>query len=124
MAGEAGPKAARSATVQIWDEEGKKALGQGLLLSLEGEGTVVLTCHHVIAPAAAAALHVRRPESEGSLGPPVPARFDEEASDRDADAVVLRPEAEGWEVSNPLLHAVDPSNYNGSLSATGLTWLR
>src|SRR4051794_13024862 len=124
MAGEAGPKAARSATVQIWDEAGKKPLGQGLLLSLQGEGVVVLTCHHVIAPAAPTALRVRRPEAAGALGPPVPARVDKEASNPGADAVVLRPDAEGWEVSNPLLHALDPSNYNGSLTATGLTWLR
>lgn len=41
-------EATRRATVRVCDENGDHR-GQGLLLDLEGEGTVVLTCHHVVA---------------------------------------------------------------------------
>ncbi len=121
MAGERGLKAARDATVQICDSHGR-ALGQGLLLALAGEGNVVLTCHHVIAETDAGTIHVRRAGDAGELQDPVPARLDEPACRPEWDAVVLRVD-EPWMVRNPLLHAIDPDHYDGSLPATGLTWL-
>jgi hypothetical protein len=40
--------AARGATVRVSNAAGEHC-GRGLLLALEGNGTVVLICHHVIA---------------------------------------------------------------------------
>jgi predicted ATPase len=120
-ASEPGLKAARDATVQICDSDGRH-LGQGLVLALEGEGGVVLTCHHVIAETDPAALRVRRADDAGEPGEPVPARLDEEASKPERDAVVLR--VDGHSAGpNPLLHAIDPDYYDGSLPAIGLTWM-
>jgi predicted ATPase len=122
MTGERGLKAARDATVQICDESGK-ALGQGLLFALAGGQIVVLTCHHVLAETDPASLRVRRCGEAGELEEPVPAVLDEDASRPERDAVVLRVDRR-WTLRNPLLHAIDPDHYNGSLRATGLTWLR
>ena len=121
MNGESGLKAARKATVQICDSQAKP-LGQGLLLTLEGEGVVVLTCHHVIAETELADVRVRRAGEDGALEDPVAARLDDKASAPDRDSVVLRVD-EPWEVRNPLLHAIDPDHYSGSRRAIGLTWL-
>jgi predicted ATPase len=121
MTGERGLKAAREATVQICDSS-DRPLGQGLLLVLNGEPGVVLTCHHVIAETDPTTVRVRRAGGAGELQEPVPARLDEAASRPERDAVVLRVDTPG-EVRNPLLHAIDPDHYDGSLRATGLTWL-
>jgi hypothetical protein len=45
----AGLDAARRSKVRICRRDGEHR-GQGLLLNLDSHGTIVLTCHHVIAP--------------------------------------------------------------------------
>lgn len=113
--------AARRATVQISDREGRHH-GQGLLLEIEGEGAVVLTCHHVIAQLPPDAVYVRLPGEDGNLGAPHSAIYDEERSRPHADAVVLR--LEGVYLSErPLIHELNPSEYSGNLDAIGLTYL-
>jgi HEAT repeat protein len=113
--------AARRATVQISDREGTHH-GQGLLLDIEGEGAVVLTCHHIIAQLPPDAVYVRLPGEDGKLGAPHLATYDEDRSRPRADAVVLH--VEGVHLSErPLLHELDPSEYSGNLDAIGLTYL-
>lgn len=119
-----GIQAARHATVRVWDhskEEGHR--GQGLLLSLRDEGTVVLTCHHVIAPVKEADLRVMVPGSDGHLGNPITVHYDEERSHPNMDAVVLRVKEMQLD-ERPLLHKLNPDSYNGSLDATVLTHLQ
>jgi hypothetical protein len=80
--------AARRATVRVCDENGQHR-GQGLLLDLEGEGTVVLTCHHVVATLQMGHLFVAIPQPDGELGRPVSADYLEQRSRPAMDAVVL-----------------------------------
>lgn len=113
--------AARRATVQVSNREGDHH-GQGLLLDVEGEGPVVLTCHHIVARLPSGAIYVRLPREDGSLSAPTLARYDEERSRPGTDAAVLR--LEGIDVpERPLLHRLDPAEYSGSLGVTGLTHL-
>lgn len=113
--------AARRATAMICDREGTHQ-GQGLLLDIEDEGAVVLTCHHVTAQLPVGGIYVRLPGEDGNLGAPRPASYDEERSRPWADAVVLR--LEGVSVSErPLLHELDPAEYSGNLKAIVITHL-
>lgn len=113
--------AARRATVQVCDREGRHH-GHGLLLEIECEGVVVLTCHHIIAPLPPDAVYVRLPGEDGRLGAPHPSTYDQEHSRPAADAVVLRLEGVHL-LARPLLHELDPSEYSGNLNAIGLTHL-
>lgn len=110
--------AAREATVQICDGEGQHR-GQGLLLVVEDEGTFVLTCHHVVAPLSPEGIYVKVPLRDGQLSDPVQARYDEDRSRPELDAVVLCLEAE-YENKGPLLHELDLA-YDGRLNCTVLT---
>ena len=83
-----GIQAARNATAYVCDQEGNHK-GQGLLLDLGSEGSVVLTCHHVIAPVRKTNLRVRLPRSDGSLEDSIRFRYDEERSCWQMDVVVL-----------------------------------
>jgi TPR repeat protein len=106
-------EAARQATVRICDGNGRH-IGQGLMLTLDDEGTVVLTCHHVVALLTKQSLHIAMPQTSGELGPPVPARYDRQRSRAAMDAVVLRVDAPG-PPERPLLHALNPQKYAGTL---------
>jgi tetratricopeptide (TPR) repeat protein len=104
---------ARRATVRVCDREGTH-FGQGLMLALDGEGTVVLTCHHVVARLTRENLCVAIPQLSGQLGQPIPADYDQQRSYPAKDAVVLRikgPE----QLERPLLHALNPATYSGTL---------
>jgi hypothetical protein len=81
--------AARYATVRICDQFGNHK-GQGLLLDIEQEGGVVLTCHHVVAPLSAGDLSVAIRQEDGTYSPPHTASYDSERSKPSMDAVVLR----------------------------------
>ena len=116
-----GLEAARDATVRICSAAGSHR-GQGLLIDLGAEGSVVLTCHHVIAPLAEDDLYVAVPEPDGRLKEPVRALYDRLRSHPDSDAVVLR--LHGVETrAPPLLHELDPGAYSGDLRAIGITHL-
>src|SRR5260370_22340393 len=106
-------EASRQATVRICDGEGRH-IGQGLMLALDGEGTVVLTCHHVVARLTEESLHIAVRQPSGELGPPVAARYDPQRSRPAMDAVVLRVDASG-PAERPLLHALNPQKYAGTL---------
>jgi len=93
-----------------------------LLLDLGGEGAVVLTCHHVIAPVERENLHVRIPWADGSLGDPLPVEYDREHSRPTMDAVVLRVKGVRAD-ERPLLHKISFDTYNGQLPATVLIHL-
>ena len=113
---------ARRATVYMCDQTGRHR-GQGLLLDLDDEGTVVLTCHHVIAPIEPDDLRVRVLQDNGQLTDPIAVHYDAERSRPAMDAVVLR--VDGLQsTERPLLHALNPQRYLGSLEATGLTYLQ
>lgn len=113
--------AARRATVRVCDREGTHR-GQGLLLHVEGEGTVVLTCHHITAQLPPDSVYVSLPDEDGRLGAPRRAYYDEGRSRPRTDAVVLR--LEGLEISErPLLQRLDPAEYSGNLDVIGLTHL-
>lgn len=116
-----GIQAARNATAYVCDQEGNHK-GQGLLLDLGREGSVVLTCHHVIAPVREADLRVRVPGPDGRLEDLIRVRYDEERSRPQMDAVVLRLEGVR-RAERPLLHKLGLDAYNGSLEATVLTHL-
>jgi tetratricopeptide (TPR) repeat protein len=94
-----------------------------LLLDLEEEGAVVLTCHHVIAPVKLADLRVMIPQPDGKLGEPMAVSYEEELSRPEMDAVVLRVNGVRLD-ERPLLHKLSLDTYNGSLEATGLTYLQ
>lgn len=113
--------AARRATAQICDRDGTDH-GQGLLLEIPDEGTVVLTCHHIIAPLPPGEVYVKLPGEDGSLGAPHPATYDQERSRPVSDAVVLRLEGV-TPPERPLLQRLDPSEYSGNLEVIGLTHL-
>jgi hypothetical protein len=114
--------AARRATVRVSNQKGDH-YGQGLLLDVEGNGAVVLTCHHVVALLPQDAVYVRLPEIDGQLGAPRRAYYDEVHSRPGADAVVLR--LQGVRVrEQPLLHRLDPLEYSGNLGAIVLTHQR
>jgi hypothetical protein len=113
--------AARRATVQICDREGSHR-GQGLLLDIEGEGAVVLTCHHVIAQLPPEGIYVRVSGEDESLGELQQVSYDERRSHPTTDAVVLRL-SKVQRSERPLLHQLDPSEYSGSLHATVITYL-
>jgi hypothetical protein len=91
-------------------------------LEIEGEGAVVLTCHHVIAQLPHDAVYVRLPGEDGSLGAPHPATYEPERSCPAADTVVLRLEGVHLPV-RPLLHELDQSEYSGNLNAIGVAHL-
>lgn len=105
--------AARNATVRICDQDGIH-FGQGLMLSLNNEPTAILTCHHVVAHLTQDNLHVALPEPSGQLGQPIRATYDTERSSPYMDAVVLRIERQG-PPQRPLLHALNPKTYSGTL---------
>ncbi len=84
------------------------------MLALDGEGTVVLTCHHVVARLTEESLHIAVRQPSGELGPPVAARYDPQRSRPAMDAVVLRVDASG-PAERPLLHALNPQKYAGTL---------
>ena len=121
MAGVRGLPTARQATVKLSDRAGTPR-GQGLLMDLGAFGTVVLTCHHVIAPVAQGDLCVRIPGEQGKLGSPLDAAYDAEHSRPEQDAVVLKVGSDGQQLkrTNPLLHCLDPA-YNGDLKVRVLT---
>lgn len=116
---------ARRATVSVWDRsKGRDGhRGQGLLISVDGEGFVVLTCHHVIAPLRAENLCVRIIGTDGELEEPLPARCDAERSRPERDTAVLRLDGVATE-ERPLLHRLGLDYYDGALRATVLTHLR
>jgi hypothetical protein len=117
-----GLEAARRATVFVCDKEGAHK-GQGLMLDLEGEGAVVLMCHHIVSPMKEDDLRVRIPTPRGSLGEPIQGRYDRERSRPERDAVALRVD-EARRHERPLLHKLSLDKYNGSLQATILTYLQ
>lgn len=125
-----GLQAARWATVRLWDNDaGLKNRdphrGQGLLLNLDKEGTVVLTCHHVVAPVRAEALTIRILQDNGELGEPLRVIYDEQRSRPERDVAILRVDTAGLPVRpRPLLHTLNPEVYTGHLLATGLTYLQ
>lgn len=108
-----GLDAARRATVRICDCAGTHR-GQGLLLDdTDGRGAIVLTCHHVIAPLEEGELCVSLPLDGRRLGDPLQARYDNELSHPERDAVVLR--LSGVSVSQrPPLYELRPKTYTGS----------
>ena len=122
-----GIDAARRATVQVYDrgaQTGKEHRGQGLLLDLGGQRIVVLTCHHVIAPVTKENLYIRIRQSNDQLSDPIPAQYDEQRSQPERDAVVLHVDRALVSTRpRPLLHALNPKTYAGSLAATGLTYM-
>src|SRR5271166_119612 len=105
--------AARRVTVRICNSTGEHC-GQGLMLALEGEGTVVLTCHHVVARLTEQDLHIAVVQPSGQLGQPVRATYDARRSRPAMDAIVLRIQETG-PPERPLLHALDPRTYSGTL---------
>jgi hypothetical protein len=113
MSGVRSLEAARRATVRICDEAGTHK-GQGLMLPLDGEGIVILTCHHVVAPLTERDLYVAIPQPSGQLGRPVRATYDPQRSRPATDAVVLRI-AEPSPLERPLLHAINLRTYRGWL---------
>jgi len=119
-------QAARGATVSVCDPRGEHK-GQGLLLRLDGEeeGTVVLTCHHVVAAVKREDLRVRLPSPDGTLGEPVKVAYDEERSRPEQDAAVLRVQGDEAPPPTPmpLLHKLGADIYEGALEATVLTRL-
>lgn len=122
---ERGIRAARRATACICDPHGAHK-GQGLLIHLgKGEGSVVLTCHHVVALVRRKDLRVKLPAPDGVLGEPVDVIYDEERSRPEKDAAVLRiSEAVGQPtLAMPLLHRLGADTYEGALGGTVLTHL-
>jgi conflict system STAND superfamily ATPase/trypsin-like peptidase len=118
-----GLESARSATVQVCDRAGTHH-GQGLLLNLQGEGTVVLTCHHVIRTLEHDGICVRILQYDGQLGDPVLVRYDAQRSRPRMDVVVLHvAESPVAERPRPLLHTLNSKRYTGGLNAIGLTYL-
>jgi hypothetical protein len=113
-----GIQAARNATAYVCDRKGNYR-GQGLLLDLASEGSVILTCHHVIAQLKEDDMRVMVPGSDGRLGNPITVYYDEELSRPDKDAVVLRLIYMQRD-ERPLLHKLDLARYSGSLEATVL----
>ena len=107
------PATLRRATVRICNALGEHR-GQGLLLQIGEDESVVLTCHHVIAPIRPDDLHVAQPGPDGTLGEPRPAHYDSTYSCPRRDAVVLRGEFGGAGV-RPRLYALDPDGYAGML---------
>ena len=107
---------ARQATVRIADRKGTHH-GQGLLLDLPATGTVVLTCHHVVAPLTPDELCVQLPLESGRLGKPLPAEYVAERSRPEQDAVVLRLPQPPQQPSGPLplLHELNADTYDGGL---------
>ena len=95
-------------------------MGQGLLLDVPEEGTVVLTCHHVVAKIAPKDLMIRIPQENGELGAPVSADYDSRKSQPSKDAAVLRIPSlvRGYQ---PLLHELNLVTYDGILEGTVLT---
>jgi tetratricopeptide (TPR) repeat protein len=84
------------------------------LLTLENEGAVVLTCHHVVALLTEESLHIALPQASGGLAPPVPAIYVQGRSHSSMDAVLLRVDAAG-PPEQPMLHALNPLQYAGTL---------
>ena len=118
-----GLESARRATVQVCDRAGTHH-GQGLLLNLQGEGTVVLTCHHVIRTLERDGICVRILQNDGQLGDPVLVRYDSQWSRPRMDVVVLHvAESQVAERPRPLLHTLNSKRYTGGLNAIGLTYL-
>jgi hypothetical protein len=83
-----GIEAARHATVVVCDRN-KNLRGHGILLQVEGEGAIVLTCHHVVATLKRDDLCVRIPQADGSLGDPISAGYIEKYSRPGVDVVML-----------------------------------
>ena len=124
IGGIVGIQTARGATVRVCNRAGTHR-GQGLLLDLGDEGVVVLTCHHVVAPLGKDELCVALRQGDGQFGESIPAQYDAERSRPGMDAVVLHVTRERVPVRpRPLLHALDPKTYDGSLLALGLTCLQ
>jgi tetratricopeptide (TPR) repeat protein len=89
------------------------------------EGTVVLTCHHVVAAVERSDLRVRLPTLDGTLGEPVEVDYDEGHSRPDLDTAVLRVPEDAAPLASaiPLLYKLGANTYDGSLNATVLTRL-
>lgn len=123
---ERGIGAARRATAFVCDDRGEHK-GQGLLLNLGGaEGTVVLTCHHVVSQVAVSDLRVKIRRPDGTLGDPVGVEYDERRSYPGRDAAVLMvqgAQAKTHERERPLLHRLGSTEYDGALEATVFTHL-
>jgi hypothetical protein len=120
--GARGPQVVSRATARICDEDGNHK-GQGLVLPM-GDGVVVLTCHHVIAGIVPGSIRIALPDEHGDLTAPLGATYDVSRSRPDRDAVVLQiPGASP--PARPLLHALDPEAYEGTLPkpATGYTYM-
>jgi hypothetical protein len=113
---------ARRSTVRVCRGNGEHR-GQGLLLSLSNYGAVVLTCHHIIAPLEEDDVFVQIPQADGTLGRPLPAKFDPKRSRGAKDAVVLRIQANN-DTPNPRLHSLNPYTYSGFLQAVVFTHLQ
>jgi len=117
----AGIDIARQATVSICNRAGVHR-GQGLLLDLEEEGLVVLTCHHVIAPLQPDDLCIVLEQGNGQPKISTPAQYDDQRSHPDMDAVVLH--VNGIQAPpRPLLLTMNPDIYAGRLPAIGITYL-
>lgn len=119
---ERGIQAARHSTVCIWDrskdEDGCR--GHGLLLP-SSDGTVVLTCHHVVASVRGENLCIRVPRDGGGLSNMLPACYDSRRSNPGKDTAVLR--VDHMVEVRPLLHRLSLDSYDGTLRATVLTHL-
>ena len=121
VVGARGIGSAARATVRVCGQQSTHC-GQGLLLKVDGQAPVVLTCHHVIAPISADDLTVMVPDADGGLSRPIPTRYDGERSRPGRDTVVLRlHDVEPPPL--PLLHAVDHETYAGNLRVIGITHL-
>jgi hypothetical protein len=112
----------RRATARVCDQDGNHK-GQGLVLAM-GDGVVVLTCHHVIAGIAPGGIRIALPDEHGHLMAPLNATYDPWRSRPERDAVVLHIPAAA-PPARPLLHALDPEAYEGTLPnrATGYTYM-
>jgi hypothetical protein len=89
-----------------------------------GDGVVVLTCHHVIAGIAPGGIRIALPDERGDLTAPLNAIYDPSRSRPERDAVVLQIPAAA-PPARPLLHALDPEAYEGTLPkpATAYTYM-
>jgi hypothetical protein len=110
----------QGATARVCNVDGNHK-GQGLVLAIGG-CVVVLTCHHVIADIPPDAVRIALPDGRGGLQSPLNATLDSSRSRPERDAVVLRIPI-NTAPPRPLLHALDPAVYDGTLPkrATGYT---
>ena len=115
-----GEAAARRALVCVCDEAGSHC-GQGLLLDLGPDGTVVLTCQQVLAGLQPDKACVRRLQEDGAQGPVLPARYDDAHSRPGRNAVVLQPDIRALN-ERPVLFTLEGRRDESSAPVTGLCW--